>query len=222
MKKSILFLLAAAMPVFAQSPAPEVAPAPAPAPVAGAPVDANNDGAISAEEAIAARDAFVKGNADKFAKKPGARRGHRHGKPGMKHEGRRHGKPGMHRGQRHGKPGMKQEGRRPQGPKAGKFGPKAPKCGKFQGRKFGMHKGFRPVCPKAGNFGKFQGRKPGMHKGFRPVCPKAGNFGKFQGRKPGMHKGFRPQGPKAPQFNGCRCGKKHAPGVQPRGCKKAA
>ena len=22
--------------------------------------------------------------------------------------------------------------------------------------------------------------------------------------------------------NGCRCGKKHAPGVQPRGCKKAA
>ena len=217
MKKSILFLLAAAMPVFAQGPAPEAAPAPAP--VAGAPVDANNDGVISTEEAIAARDAYVAGNAGKLDKKPGMRRGHRHGKPGMKHEGRRP----------HGPKAGKNEGRRPMGPKAGKFGPQAPKCGKFQGRKPGMNKGFRPEGPKAPKCGKFQGRKPGMHKGFRPVCPKAGNFGpkapkcgKFQGRKPGMHKGFRPEGTKAPQFNGCRCGKKHAPGVQPRGCKKAA
>ena len=184
MKKSMLFLLAAAMPVFAQGPAPEVAPAPAPAPVAGAPVDANNDGVISTEEAIAARDSYVKGNADKFGKKPGMRRGHRHGKPGM---GRAH---------RHGKPGMKHEGRRPHGPKAGKH----------EGRKPGMkHEGRRPMGPEAGKFG--------------PQAPKCG---KFQGRKPGMHEGFRPQGPQAPQFNGCRCGKKHAPGVQPRGCKKAA
>ncbi|MBR5212977.1 MAG: hypothetical protein IKV92_01825, partial [Akkermansia sp.] len=78
----------------------------------------------------------------------------------------------------------------------------APKCGKFQGRKPGMNKGFRPQAPKMGNFG--------------PQAPKCG---KFQGRKPGMNKGFRPE---APKFNGCRCGKKHAPGVQPRMMKKAA
>ena len=81
-----------------------------------------------------------------------------------------------------------------------------------------MDKGFRPQGPRMqGNFapkcGEFQGqfRKPGMDKGFRPQGPRMqGNFapkcGKFQGqfRKP------------APKFNGCRCGKKHAPGVQPK------
>ena len=124
MKKSILILLAAAIPALAQGPAPvaPVAPA-APAPVAAAPVDANNDGVINPAEAMAAKKAFIMANADKFAKKP---EGRRHGKRGMKHEGRRHGKPGMNKG----------------------FRPEAPKAGKFEGRKPGMNKGFRPQAPK--------------------------------------------------------------------------
>ncbi|MBR3945318.1 MAG: hypothetical protein IKK15_09515, partial [Akkermansia sp.] len=67
---------------------------------------------------------------------------------------------------------------------------------------FRMHNGFAPKCCK------FQGqfRKPGMNKGFSMKKGFAPKCGKFQGqfRKP------------APKFNGCRCGKKHAPGVQPK------
>ena len=188
MKNSILILLSAALPVFAQGPAPEAAPAPvAPAPQVApadakaaflAKYDADKDGKVSAAEAFAAKRDFMRANADKFGKKPGMR----------KHEGRRHGKPGMnHEGRRHDKPGMKHEGRRPQGPRMqGNF---APKDGEFRGqfRKPGMDKGFRPQGPR-------------MQGDFAPKC------GEFQGqfRKP------------APKFNGCRCGKKHAPGVQPK------
>ena len=72
----------------------------------------------------------------------------------------------------------------------GQFGPKAPKAGKCC--KFG---------PKAG-FNK-QGRRPMPQMGgqFGPKAPKAGKCA-----------------PQAPKMNGgCRCGKKHAPGVQPKG-----
>ncbi len=154
--------------------------------------DADKDGKISAAEAFAAKRDFVRANADKFGKKPGMRKheDRRHGKPGMKHEGRRHGKPGMNKGFR------------PQGPRMHKGA--APKCVKVQVqfRKPGMNKGFAPKCCK------FQGqfRKPGMNKGFRMHKGFAPKCGKFQGN-------FRKQ---APKFNGCRCGKKHAPGVQPK------
>ena len=90
MKNSILILLSAALPVFAQGPAPEAAPAPvAPAPQVApadakaaflAKYDADKDGKISAAEAFAAKRDFMRANADKFGKKPGMR----------KHEGRRH------------------------------------------------------------------------------------------------------------------------------------
>ena len=49
--------------------------------------------------------------------------------------------------------------------------------------------------------------------------------GKKHGKRHGKHEGRRPMpkmdgkfAPKAPKMNGgCRCGKKHAPGVQPKG-----
>ena len=101
-------------------------------------------------------------------------------------------------GKKHGK----HEGRRPHGPKMnGKF---APKAGfNKQGRRPmpQMNGKFAPKAPKHG-FNK-QGRRPMPQMGgqFGPKAPKAGKFA-----------------PKAPKMNGgCRCGKKHAPGVQPKG-----
>ena len=159
MKQSILIMLAAAMPVFAQGPAPVAAPAPAAPAVV---VDVDKDGKISTAEAHAAKKNFMRANAHRFAK------------PGMNKQGRRPMGPKMGKfgpkapkfnkeGRRHGKPGMHKQGRRPMGHKMGNFGPKAPK--------FNMNKqGRRPMGRQMGNFGP-KAPKFNMHKkGFAPKC----------------------------------------------------
>ena len=136
MKKSILFALVAALPVFGQ----EAAPAPQVDAKAAfvAKYDADKDGKVCGKEAMAAKHDFMKANRDKFeGKKPGKRHG--------KHEGRRP-MPKMDGkfAPKAPKAGFNKQGRRPMpqmmgckfAPKAGKCAPQAPKmnggcrCGK--------------------------------------------------------------------------------------------
>ena len=117
-------MLAAAMPVFAQEPAPVAPQAPVAAPAV---VDADNDGKISTAEAHAAKKNFMRANAHRFAKPGMNKEGRRPMGPKMGNFGPKAPKAGKPEGRRHGKPGMNKEGRRPMGPKMGNFGPKAPK-----------------------------------------------------------------------------------------------
>ena len=135
MKKSILFALVAALPVFGQ----EAAPAPQVDAKAAfiAKYDADKDGKVCGKEAMAAKHDFMKANRDKFE---GKKAGKRHGK----HEGRRPMGPQMGgkfapKAPKAGKP----EGRRPMPQMGGQFGPKAPKAGKFAPKAPKMNGGCR-------------------------------------------------------------------------------
>ena len=163
MKKSILIMLAAAMPVFAQEPAPVAPQAPVAAPAV---VDADNDGKISTAEAHAAKKNFMRANAHRFAKPGMNKEGRRPMGPKMGNFGPKAPKAGKPEGRRHGKPGMNKEGRRPEAPKAGQFGPKAPK--------FNMNKQGRREAPKCGQFAPKAPKFDMNKKGFGPKAPKCG------------------------------------------------